>query len=743
MAAIKTDAARLVKSLVEKYQEAGLLGSLSCTVYDTAWVSMVKKVIDGKEVRLFPSSFQYILDSQQPDGGWLSYGSEINGIMNTAAALHALCHHKSARLRLDDALPLDLDSRIQRAEFALRQQLEKWDVGATLHVGYEILVPSLLDQLEAQGLFFEFPGKHRLLKAYSQKMKIFDAALFYSTEQYSALHSLEAFIGKVDSDKLKHNTRDGSMLASPSSTAAYLIHSSHWDEEAEAYLRRAISKGEGQGCGGVPSAFPSTNFDMIWTLSALFQGGFTLEELGMNEVDRISEVIGTSLERGGGLLGFAPEVVPDADDTSKAITILQFLGKPAPVEPMIKESETFDHFQTYRFEKDPSFTVNCNVLACLLATDIQKPHWANLSPHYATMLFTQSLMKFLASWVQGDSDTLTSNDSLVQRLLITLFQALTRTLQAHNQDGSWGDKQAEPSAYAILTLISLAPLPVGLAPQIITAIDRGRTLLSGVSGASEPDFVTYRSKNFHKAYILAALNAPLIEQNLDGKVSQLFYLPWRKIEKLQKFSKRLPLLASLPDWMVKASLIESHLFLPQLLDIRLNIFPRKDMSEDEHFEYIPYTWTVSNNLKGQHIRGEFLHEMMIISFLNYQADEYMETCVSACFAGRLDDARSLIDRLFHEHSPQKPGHSLSAQNGENGATNGAGFTSEARKNDITDGEGGIAKKLRVAEAAGDSGNGVDEPRVWRPTVQEDDVTKTLGRFVGYVLNRPNVQTASI
>ncbi|KAL8723098.1 MAG: hypothetical protein Q9181_007358 [Wetmoreana brouardii] len=530
MAAIKTDAARLVKSLVEKYQEAGALGSLSCTVYDTAWVSMVNKVIDGKAVRLFPSSFQYILDSQQPDGGWLSYGSEINGIMNTAAALHALCHHKSARLRLDDALPLDLDSRIQRAEFALRQQLEKWDVGATLHVGYEILIPSLLDQLEAQGLFFEFPGKHRLLKAYSQKMKIFDAALLYSTEQYSALHSLEAFIGKVDFDKLKHNTRDGSMLASPSSTAAYLIHSSHWDEEAEAYLRRAISKGEGQGCGGVPGAFPSTNFDMIWTLSALFQGGFTLEELGMNEVDRISEVIGTSLERGGGLHGF--------DDTSKAITILQFLGKPAAVELMIKEFETFDHFQNYRFEKDPSFTVNCNVLACLLATDIQKPHWA-------------------------------------------------------------------------------------------------------------------------------------------------------------------------------------------LLDIRLNIIPRKDMSEDRYFEYIPYTWTVSNNLKGAHLRGEFLHDMMITSFLNYQANKYMETCVSACFAGRLDDARSLIDHLFREHSPQKPGHSLSAQNGENGATNGAGFTSEARNNDITDGEGGTAKKRRVAEAAGDSGNGLDELRVWRPTVQEDDVTKLV------------------
>lgn len=182
MAGIKTEAARLVRSLVQDYDETGALGSLSCTVYDTAWVSMVTKVIDGKAIWLFPSSFQYVLDSQQPDGGWVSYGSEIDGIINTTAAVLALYHYRSTPHGYDNALPLDLDSRIKRAESALRKQLEKWNVESTLHVGYEILVPALLDLLEVHGLLFEFPGKQHLLDSYSQKMKLFNAALFYSTE---------------------------------------------------------------------------------------------------------------------------------------------------------------------------------------------------------------------------------------------------------------------------------------------------------------------------------------------------------------------------------------------------------------------------------------------------------------------------------------------------------------------------------------------------------------------------------
>ncbi|KAL9597716.1 MAG: hypothetical protein Q9219_004973 [cf. Caloplaca sp. 3 TL-2023] len=208
----------------------------------------------------------------------------------------------------DEALLLDMDDRIKRAVSALRQLLNNWNVGATLHVGFEILVPSLLNLLEAEGYVFDFQQRSRLMDSYSKKMRLFDSELLYSNDQYSALHSLEAFIGKIDFDRLKHHTRDGSMFASPSSTAAYLMHASNWDDDSEAYLRRVITHGEGRGSGGVPSAFPSTNFDLIWTISTLFQGGFSVEELGLEPLEKISEIVATLFEKGDRLLGFGKDL---------------------------------------------------------------------------------------------------------------------------------------------------------------------------------------------------------------------------------------------------------------------------------------------------------------------------------------------------------------------------------------------------------------------------------------------------
>lgn len=68
----------------------------------------------------------------------------------------------------------------------------------------------------------------------------------------------------IDFDKVAHHKVHGSMMASPSSTAAYLLNVSNWDDEAEAYLRQVIKSGAGRGSGGVPSAYPSMHFEYSW-----------------------------------------------------------------------------------------------------------------------------------------------------------------------------------------------------------------------------------------------------------------------------------------------------------------------------------------------------------------------------------------------------------------------------------------------------------------------------------------------
>ncbi len=59
-------------------------------------------------------------------------------------------------------------------------------------------------------------------------------------------------------------------------------------------------------------------------------------------------------------------ILEDADDTAKTILSLNLLGIPTSPKRMIEEFEAPDHFRTYRYEQNGSFSANCNVLDALL-----------------------------------------------------------------------------------------------------------------------------------------------------------------------------------------------------------------------------------------------------------------------------------------------------------------------------------------------------------------------------------------
>ena len=180
------------------------------------------------------------------------------------AAVLALSRHAKAPSLSGVSLPKDLESRMSNAIAFLQAELQEWDVQATENVGFEYLLPALLDLLEQDGISFNFPGRQSLMAINKQKLAKFDPRMLYSTSKSTPIHSLEAFIGKIDFDKVRHQKDFGSMLASPSSTAAYLMHCSQWDDEAEAYLRVCLAFGEGKGNGAVPCAFPITIFELTW-----------------------------------------------------------------------------------------------------------------------------------------------------------------------------------------------------------------------------------------------------------------------------------------------------------------------------------------------------------------------------------------------------------------------------------------------------------------------------------------------
>lgn len=154
----------------------------------------------------------------------------------------------------------DLVDRIHRGHKFLEQLLCNWDITSTVHVGFEMLIPTLFKMLKAEGLKIDCPGMGLLMQLNREKLDKFNPASFYTPVKTTLLHSLESFIGQIDFDNVTHHLSFGSMMGSPSSTAAYLMNVSKWNTEAEGYLHFVSQHGNGR----VPSAFPISVFECSW-----------------------------------------------------------------------------------------------------------------------------------------------------------------------------------------------------------------------------------------------------------------------------------------------------------------------------------------------------------------------------------------------------------------------------------------------------------------------------------------------
>lgn len=235
------------------------LGSVSFSVYDTAWVSMISKDNEW----LFPECFRCILDIQSADGGWRTGDSLDDDLLTTLACLIAMVMHVKAQ-GSDGCFDLpDLDHRISKAKSYLEANLRTWNMNATLNIAFEFVFPTLLSILENEQIFFSFPERKALEEVRALKMEKFDEEIFY-TCQNGFLHSLEGLVGRIDFDRISHLKILGSMMAAPASTAAYLIYSSTWDNEAEQYIRDVVTEGPGKGNGEVPTVHPIPVFECSW-----------------------------------------------------------------------------------------------------------------------------------------------------------------------------------------------------------------------------------------------------------------------------------------------------------------------------------------------------------------------------------------------------------------------------------------------------------------------------------------------
>ncbi len=354
----------LLGQLINDHDPKYGVGSLTCSVYDTAWVAMVIKTVDEQRRWLFPSSFEYLISQQQDDGGWQISSSNTDGILNTLAALLACCKHISYPLQLTP--PEDLRHKKDRAIYFLETQFSKCDVESAITATLQPFFSRLLHLLEHEGVHFSFRGKDSLMHERGRKTPNQSLAALYNNVRTSATHNLETRVGEVDFNRVGQHKICGSMMASPAATAAYLMGCTTWDDEAEAYLHHIVSIGDTKSAGGVPSKFPTTVFEVTRVITTLLENGFTAQDLGAQALDNAAGFLYDCLQLESGVTGFAPYVESDADNTAQAISALCLLGRNVSPQGLISRYETRESFKTYTQDRNPSFRTNCLVLQALL-----------------------------------------------------------------------------------------------------------------------------------------------------------------------------------------------------------------------------------------------------------------------------------------------------------------------------------------------------------------------------------------
>lgn len=413
-----------------------------------------------------------------------------------------------------------------------------------------------------------------------------------------------------------------------------------------------------------------------------------LENFNPDDIESLSSYYKRILKDQAGVIGFARGVLEDADDTARALLTLHYLGNETDPTPMIEKFKSSSCFRTYQSERNPSFSVNCNVLLALLCSESIEKHsmlvqhtvefllaeWAtkktsdkwNLSPYYSSMLLADVLISMLKKLNDGFLLQLPAN-LLEHKIPITLCQILSKTLSSQHKDGSWR-QSVEETAYSLITIARCLSLPwdADLRLHIIKAFNQAQLFISTAQMDDQRvdylwvEKVTYSSSLLGKVYCLTALNIPIKQLEWNSKVEKSFLISESYQKHMRLLFSDLPLFAGSPSDCMGLAFVEAFCFAECLKEVRCIVFPRDElpMTKDKYLSYIPVIWTTCNQIGGNVLPSGSLWEMILLSMLNYQIDEYMETVVHSLSTS---DLRLLILQIrescglgdYHD-----PSHSL-------------------------------------------------------------------------------------
>lgn len=318
------------------------------TDYDTSWAARLKNA-DG--TLAYPDLLQGLVERQHPDGSWggrVPYG--YDRMLTTLAVVMLLARIGHRRH--------DEEAR-SAGERYVWQQASKFGQEGEPTVGFEMLLPMLLQEGEGLGLNLPYAQLRRYEEERAKKLTLLPKSQIFK-KRTTALFSLEAFAGGVDLDAVSRLlSEDGTIAGSPSATAWFLNQFPDWRERhprSTAYLEDLLSRYE----TGLPTIAPYDVLARAWVLHYLHHGGLLAghEELLKPHHDHLRR----SWRPEG--LGWSSTAFPDADDTAMTLLALHRAGYEVDGR-LLLAYEREDHFAVFEHEMDPSISANLHILEAL------------------------------------------------------------------------------------------------------------------------------------------------------------------------------------------------------------------------------------------------------------------------------------------------------------------------------------------------------------------------------------------
>ncbi|XP_023511554.1 ent-copalyl diphosphate synthase, chloroplastic isoform X2 [Cucurbita pepo subsp. pepo] len=244
-----------IKSMLSSMDD----GDISISAYDTAWVALIPRVLDGVKTPLFPSSLEWIAQNQLPDGSWGDSGifSAHDRILSTLACVLAL---NSWKVHPDKS---------EKGMVFLNKNISKLEDENAEHmlIGFEVAFPSLMEF--AKRLNLQVPTDSPVLQEINHRRNIkltrIPKEIMHKVPT-TLLHSLEGMEGMEGlywGKLLKLQAPDGSFLKSPASTAFAFMKTNN--SNCLKYLESVVNRFN----GGVPNVYPVDLFEHIWSVDRL------------------------------------------------------------------------------------------------------------------------------------------------------------------------------------------------------------------------------------------------------------------------------------------------------------------------------------------------------------------------------------------------------------------------------------------------------------------------------------------